>query len=108
MKRLTILTIFLLVAGISQQSFSQTGAVHPTRTVRAIYHDMYGPLSDLPSLTKVEKLDMRDKADQKLLNAALRNRSYPFAKTALPKGDDALWQKNNGNGTEWQNTNPEF
>jgi PKD repeat protein len=96
MKRLTILTIFLLVAGISQQSFSQTGAVHPTRTVRAIYHDMYGPLSDLPSLTKVEKLDMRDKADQKLLNAALRNRSYPFAKTALPKGDDALWQKTMG------------
>jgi PKD repeat protein len=51
------------------------------------------PLRDLPQISPEEYDIMKAKADLKLLNPKLRNREYPYAATALPKGPDPVWQK---------------
>jgi len=51
------------------------------------------PLKDIPVLTGAEYDAMVAKAELKLLNPKLRTRTYPFAETALPKGNDPVWQK---------------
>ncbi|GAB1405290.1 hypothetical protein MASR1M74_24700 [Lentimicrobium sp.] len=40
---------------------------------------------------------MQEKADAKLLNPKLRLRYFPYEATALPKGEDVVWQKGHGN-----------
>jgi hypothetical protein len=54
------------------------------------------PLRDIPPMTPEEMAAMKIKADEKTLNPKLRNREYPYASTALPKGPDGAWQKENG------------
>ncbi len=92
-------TAFLIVFAAfiwSQQSQAQDKAVYPTAITEAFYHDVYGPLRNIPPLSKAERQVMEIKANNKLLNPKLRTRSYPFAENALPKGDDAVWQKTMG------------
>lgn len=53
-------------------------------------------LRDLPSVTPEVYKSMVAKADKKLLNPKLKDRSYPFASVAHPAGPDAAWQKEMG------------
>ena len=53
-------------------------------------------LRDLPVVSAEVYNGMVAKANKKLLNPKLKDRSYPYASTALPKGTDASWQKEMG------------
>lgn len=53
-------------------------------------------LRDLPVVSTEAYNVMAAKANKKLLNPRLKDRSYPYASTALPKGPDAAWQKEMG------------
>jgi len=53
-------------------------------------------LRDLPVVSAEVYNGMVAKANKKLLNPKLKERSYPYASTALPKGPDAAWQKEMG------------
>jgi len=53
-------------------------------------------LRDLPTVTTDEYNVMVTKANKKLLNPKLKDRSFPYASTALPNGPDAAWQKEMG------------
>lgn len=55
------------------------------------YHGLSQPLRDLPALTADEYEKMEIDA-MKPRNEEMRERFYPFAETALPKGDDPAWQ----------------
>ena len=54
-------------------------------------------LRDLQQVSPEAYNLMVAKANKKLLNPKLRDRSYPYAAEALPKGPDAAWQKEMGN-----------
>lgn len=53
-------------------------------------------LRDLPVVSPNEYNAMVTKANKKLLNPKLKDRSYPYASSAFPKGPDAAWQKEMG------------
>lgn len=55
------------------------------------YHGLSLPLRDIPALTEDEYNKMEIDA-MKPRNEKIRERLYPFAETALPKGDDPVWQ----------------
>ncbi len=67
--------------------------VHPSFLGQGNLVGISQPLKDIPPLTETEILALQEKAASKVLNKKLRNREYPFAETALPKGPDAAWQK---------------
>lgn len=84
-KFIYILTFSFLVLSFSH-SFSQ---VKPTNVSKAVYFDVFGPLSELPSGEDYNvKLKNR--------NEGLNKRNYPNEANSLPKGDDPVWQKING------------
>jgi len=53
-------------------------------------------LRDLPVISPETYNSMVAKANKKLLNPKLKDRSFPFASTARPEGPDAAWQKTMG------------
>ncbi|MEI6061778.1 MAG: BACON domain-containing carbohydrate-binding protein [Bacteroidota bacterium] len=71
--------------------------VHPTVLGTGTLLGESLPLKDMPTLTDAEMQVLKEKGEAKVLNKKLRNREYPFAGTALPKGPDAAWQKTMGN-----------
>ena len=75
---------------------AQDKAISPSIVITGEYLGESPALRDLPTITDAEWKQMTVKAKQKLLNPKLRTRTYPFANTALPKGDDPVWQKNAG------------
>jgi len=70
--------------------------VHPSLLGQGTLIGISQPLKDLPPLTETEMQALNEKAQAKVLNKKLRNREYPFAETALPKGPDEAWQKTMG------------
>jgi len=70
--------------------------VGPDAFSKAIYFDRVGPLIDFPALTPEELIAMEEKEKTKVRNKSLQFRSYPNAANALPKGPDAVWQKEAG------------
>ncbi|MCO5266092.1 MAG: PKD domain-containing protein [Lentimicrobium sp.] len=75
---------------------AQQGAQSPATVGEGTLIGISKPLKELPALTQQEFDEMVAKASEKLLNPKLRNRTFPYAETALPKGPDAVWQKKMG------------
>jgi hypothetical protein len=92
MKNHYILTILVLFFSAFLSVFAQKGPVHPAITGTGTYYGLTPPLRDLPVLTEAEFLKMEaDKTYER--NKDFNKRSYPFARTALPKGPDPAWQR---------------
>ncbi len=75
---------------------AQDKPVNPTIIVKGTYRGQSRPLRDIPAMSANEIAAMKIKAENRILNAGLKTRSYPNAANALPKGPDAVWQKTNG------------
>ncbi len=88
---LTFVLSFMFLAVNGQDAILSPAAVG-TGTLTGISP----PLRDIPPMTPEEMAAMKIKADEKALNPKLRNREYPYASTALPKGPDGAWQRENG------------
>jgi hypothetical protein len=92
MKNHYILVILVLSFSSSLSAFAQESPVHPAITGTGIYYGLTPPLRDLPVLTEAEFVRMEaDKTYER--NKDFKKRSYPFARTALPKGPDPAWQR---------------
>jgi len=89
---LTVTAILLLIINTS---FSQDGPAKPTITGTGTYYGLTPPLRDLPVVSEEEFMAMHAEA-LKERNKELEKRSYPYAKTALPKGPDPAWQREMG------------
>jgi PKD repeat protein len=88
------LTVFIVMQGFN--SMAQQDGVKPNSFSKAVYFDRVGPLIDFPALTQEELMEMDEKEKNKVRNKDLQYRSYPNAASALPKGPDAVWQKQVG------------
>ena len=86
----TILSLLILFLN------GQNVAVHPTITSTGKFLGISKPLRDYPIMTKKDWRQMARKAKNHELNEGLGHRSYPYAATALPKGEDPAWQKEMG------------
>ncbi|MBK7212166.1 MAG: choice-of-anchor J domain-containing protein [Bacteroidales bacterium] len=75
---------------------SQNLSVSPTEIKQGSFLGETPPLRDIPPLTPQEIQIIKEKAEKKLFNRNLKDRSYPFSETALPKGSDPAWQKSMG------------
>lgn len=84
----------LLIVFLSFMVLSTKGqdVIYPTTVGHGELIGISQPLRDLPEISTEEYAIMKQKADLKLLNPKLRNREYPYAATALPKGPDPVWQ----------------
>lgn len=91
MKLTQLLTtlFFLFVFTVQAQNEVQ----YPTTVGTGTFLGISRPLRDIPPMTAEEMAAMKEKADLKLLNPKLRYRDYPYAATALPKGPDPVWQR---------------
>jgi hypothetical protein len=88
---LGLLCLFLASLSLPAQDLPLSPAV----TGVGVYHGLSLPLRDLPVLTDDEYTKMEIDA-MKPRNEDMRERSYPFASTALPKGNDPAWQQEMG------------
>ncbi|HAH56774.1 MAG: T9SS type A sorting domain-containing protein [Lentimicrobium sp.] len=77
--------------------FAQQGPIEPHNLGEGQLLGISKPLKDIPPITEAEWALMTGKAEAKLLNPKLRLRYFPYESTALPKGEDAVWQKSQGN-----------
>ena len=91
------LLIATLLSVLAWPLLAQNDVVHPSILGQGTFIGISQPLKDIPPLTATEIEDVKVRAEKKMLNKKLRNREYPFAETALPKGEDAAWQKTMGN-----------
>ncbi len=87
------LSLLLLLPGSLS---GQTEPVYPSLIVTGEYLGLTPPLRDLPAISEMETMKMRNDAAGKILNSRLRTRSYPYADQAFPKGADPVWQKASG------------
>ena len=74
----------------------QTTPVHPVKITTGTFIGISKPLRNLPVMSKKDWRQMARKAKKYEMNEGLAHRSYPFAATALPKGEDPAWQKEMG------------
>ncbi|MBE0648756.1 MAG: T9SS type A sorting domain-containing protein [Bacteroidales bacterium] len=89
-----LITLFFSVCIFTMQA--QNFSVKPTEVVTGTYYGVSKALRDLPPMTKEEYQSIEKKAREKQFNESLKYRNYPFESTALPKGDDPVWQKEMG------------
>jgi hypothetical protein len=92
--RKSTLLLFLMLAITSLLS-AQDKPVSPTYIGVGVFHGLSQPLRDLPALTAEEYEKMETDA-MKPRNEELQVRLYPYAETALPKGNDPVWQNEEG------------
>lgn len=85
-----LISLLLLVVFTVQ---GQNEVQYPTTVGTGTFIGISRPLRDIPPLTAEEMAVLKEKADLKLLNPKLRYRDYPYAATALPKGPDPVWQR---------------
>jgi len=95
MKKIYFLLSAIFFAGITVLN-AQTTPAHPTEIINGKFLGLSKALRDLPRLTADEWTALKLKAQNKQLNESLKLRFYPFAATALPKGEDPAWQKTMG------------
>ena len=93
MKKIILLT--LLIMAVYPFLSAQDKPVGPSYVGTGIYHGLSLPLRDLPALTAEEYEKMEIDA-MKPRNEDLKERQYPFAASALPKGNDPAWQQEMG------------
>lgn len=93
MKKYFLLLVLLWAVG--PLLLAQEQPVGPSIIGIGEYHGLSQPLRDAPILTDEDWARMEEDA-LKPRNEELRNRSYPFAATALPRGNDPVWQQANG------------
>ena len=91
------LLLLVAVLFIIYPLFAQQGPLEPHNIGEGRLVGISKPLRDIPPITEAEWAQMTEKAEAKLLNPKLRLRYFPFESIALPKGEDAVWQKNHGN-----------
>jgi hypothetical protein len=93
-KKYVLAVLFLLAIAIALNA--QDKPVSPTYIGIGQFHGLSQPLRDLPAMSaeEVEKMEI-DAAKPR--NEELQERLYPYAATALPKGDDPAWQRDMGN-----------
>ncbi|MFZ4520329.1 MAG: BACON domain-containing protein [Bacteroidales bacterium] len=72
---------------------AQVRPIHPTDITTGTYYGLSKPLRDIPAMSAAEFHQLELKGLKRTLNKDLKNRFYPFASTALPKGPDPAWQK---------------
>ena len=82
------LAFLLPVLMVSAQSIPAS----PSDISTGKYWGLSKPLRDLPVMSAADWKAMAKKA-KKELNEGLQKRSYPYAATALPRGEDPAWQK---------------
>lgn len=85
------LSVFVLTA--------QNQPVSPREVASGTYYGLSRPLRDIPAMTAGEFHQLELKGLTRTLNKDLKNRIFPFAATALPKGADPAWQKMMGSVT---------
>ena len=87
----------LLFSGLlwTLQLNAQEGPIQTDGVTRADYHDVIGPIRNFPPMTEAEFRE-HEKYAKTERNEELKNRLYPFAASALPKGPDAAWQQQQG------------
>ena len=90
-KYLFILVLLISVFLVGAQNIPVTPSVITTGT----YLGLSKPLRDLPVMSPADWKAMAKKA-KKELNEGLQRRSYPYAATALPRGNDTFYQKTMG------------
>lgn len=88
--RKLLFTAVLFFYVLSTQA--QNIAVHPTEVITGTYWGLSKPLRDIPAMTAAEFHQLELKGLTRTLNKDLKNRVFPFAATALPKGPDPAWQ----------------
>ncbi|MBK6345365.1 MAG: T9SS type A sorting domain-containing protein [Bacteroidales bacterium] len=86
-----LLCFLMIASGL----YAQDRPISPAVTGVGVYHGLSLPLRDIPALTADEYEKMEIDA-MKPRNEDMRERSYPYAETALPKGDDPAWQQKMG------------
>ncbi|MCX6245930.1 MAG: T9SS type A sorting domain-containing protein [Bacteroidetes bacterium] len=90
-----LLFSFFIALAFSPVLLAQDKEVHPSFITTGEYHGLSQPLRDLPALTPDEWEKMEIDA-AKPRNEGLQFRQYPFAETALPRGNDPVWQQEMG------------
>ncbi|MFC2102261.1 T9SS type A sorting domain-containing protein [Bacteroidota bacterium] len=93
-KIIPLITLFFTLSVgtiLAQDSF-----VHPTEIVTGTYYGVSKALRDLPPMSKEEYQAIEQKAREKQFNESLQFRNYPYESTALPKGNDPVWQREMG------------
>ncbi len=90
----SILFLLIFLAGMVRISAQEI--VTPNEIIKGEFLGETVPLRDLPSLTKEEVEMFHQKALAKAARKVIKPREYPFAATALPKGEDQVWQKTMG------------
>jgi hypothetical protein len=93
MKKYILLVMLLLVTCLMTQA--QEKPLKPSVIGVGVFHGLSQPLRDAPVLSDDDWAKMETDA-LKPRNEELQDRSYPFAATALPRGDDPVWQKKDG------------
>lgn len=73
-------------------SSAQVVPIHPSDIVQGTYHGIGKPLRDIPPMSAEEFHQLELKGLKRTLNKDLKNRIFPFAETALPKGRDNFRQ----------------
>lgn len=90
MKNLSLLSALLFFLAFN--AASQDKPISPSHIGVGVYHGLSQPLRDVPVITADEWEKMELDAN-KPRNEELRERSYPYAAIAEPKGTDPAWQK---------------
>ena len=79
-----------------KNSLSSAMPVHPSFTATGKFLGVSRPLRDIAPLSADELKALKQENADRIINEEERERSYPFAETALPKGEDGAWQKEMG------------
>ena len=96
MKQLFAFSIALLFMAVAGSLYAQDEPVSPSLVGTGVYHGLSVPVKDMPVLTEEEYQQLVLKGEQKALNKKMKERSYPFAETALPRDLDEAWQREMG------------
>ncbi len=77
---------------LTMHLFSQEIPIHPSTITTGTFLGVSRPLRDIPAMTTKEFQDLEKWGRKHRLNEGLAKRYYPFAATALPKGEDPVRQ----------------
>ncbi|MFZ4563687.1 MAG: BACON domain-containing protein [Bacteroidales bacterium] len=86
---------FILSAVFCTLFFSihaQNIPVHPTEVRTGTYLGLSKPLRDIPAMSAEEFHQLELRGLKRTLNKSLKNRIFPYAGSALPKGADQVYQ----------------
>ena len=96
MKRYPLFLLALFLFVFSNEIFSQNIPASPKKITTGKFIGISKPVRDIPDMSKEDYEAMVAKAKRRAKNTPWPLPVYPHASTAQPKGDDPVWQKNNG------------